>query len=125
MKRLLKIVDTYWTDHIDAMSELKQAVRLQSYAQKNPLREYQDIGFEKFETMICNIEDDATRFINKAQIQDNLEREQVNKNTVASSGKEEPAKRKPVVKAANEKIGPNNPCPCGSGLKYKKCCGKK
>ena len=119
---LLRVVDTYWTDHIDAMSELRQAVRLQSYAQKDPLREYQDIGFEKFETMICNIENDATRYINRAQIQENLQREQVNKNTVASSGKEE-TKRKPVVRT--EKVGPNEPCPCGSGLKYKKCCGKK
>ena len=121
---LLKVVDTYWTDHIDAMSELRQAVRLQSYAQKDPLREYQDIGFEKFENMICNIENDATRYINRAQIQENLQREQVNKNTVASSGKED-NKRKPVKKAENEKVGPNEPCPCGSGLKYKKCCGKK
>ena len=122
---LLRVVDTYWMDHIDAMSELRQAVRLQSYAQKNPLREYQDIGFEKFEKMICNIENDATRYINRATIQENLQREQVAKNTVASSGKEGEMKRKPVVKAANEKIGPNSPCPCGSGLKYKKCCGKK
>ena len=106
------------------MSELRQAVRLQSYAQKDPLREYQEIGFEKFETMICNIEDDATKYINRATIQENLQREQVNKNTVASSGKEE-AKRKPVVKSQDEKTGPNDPCPCGSGKKYKKCCGKK
>ena len=121
---LLRVVDTYWTDHIDAMSELRQAVRLQSYAQKDPLREYQEIGFEKFEAMICNIENDATKFINRAQIQQNIEREQVNKNTVASSGKED-AKRKPVVKTKEDKTGPNDPCPCGSGLKYKKCCGKK
>ena len=121
---LLRVVDTFWTDHIDAMSELRQAVRLQSYAQKDPLREYQDIGFEKFENMICNIENDATRYINRAHIQENLQREQVNKNTVASSGKEE-NKRKPAKKAESEKTGPNEPCPCGSGLKYKKCCGKK
>ena len=120
---LLRVVDTYWMDHIDSMSELRQAVRLQSYAQKNPLREYQEIGFEKFETLVCNIEDDATKFINRAQIQDNLQREQVAKNTVASSGKEENTKRKPVKK--EEKPGPNDPCPCGSGLKYKKCCGRK
>ena len=74
--------------------------------------------------MICNIENDATKFINRAQIQQNIQREQVNKNTVASSGKED-AKRKPVVKSKEDKTGPNDPCPCGSGLKYKKCCGKK
>ena len=107
---LLKVVDRHWMDHIDAMSELRQAVRLQSYAQKDPLREYQDVGFEKFENMICNIENDATRYINRAQIQENLQREQVNKNTVASSGKEE-NKRKPVVKAESDKTGTNEPCP--------------
>ncbi len=120
---LLRTVDTYWMDHIDSMSELRQAVRLQSYAQKNPLREYQEIGFEKFETLICNIENDATKIINRARIEDNLEREQVAKNTVASSGKEENSKKAPVRKEA--KPGPNDPCPCGSGLKYKKCCGRK
>lgn len=121
---LLRIVDTYWMDHIDAMSELRQAVGLQSYAQKDPLREYQDIGFEKFEVMICNIEADAMKYVNRAIIQDNLQREQVAKNTYASSGKED-IKKKPVVKSALEKIGPNDPCPCGSGKKYKKCCGRK
>lgn len=120
---LLRTVDTYWMDHIDSMSELRQAVRLQSYAQKNPLREYQEIGFEKFETLICNIENDATKIINRARIEDNLEREQVAKNTVASSGKEENSKKAPVRKEA--KPSPNDPCPCGSGLKYKKCCGRK
>jgi preprotein translocase subunit SecA len=120
---LLRVVDTYWTEHIDAMSELRQAVRLQSYAQVNPLREYQEVGFEKFETMIMNIENDVTKFINRAQVQNNLKREAVVKDARASSGKEE-VKRKPVVKKANEKVGRNDPCPCGSGKKYKNCCGK-
>ncbi len=120
---LLRTVDTYWMDHIDSMSELRQAVRLQSYAQKNPLREYQEIGFEKFENLICNIENDATKIINRARIEENLQREQVAKNTVASSGKEENIKKAPVKKES--KPGPNDPCPCGSGLKYKKCCGRK
>ena len=120
---LLRVVDTYWTEHIDAMSELRQAVRLQSYAQVNPLREYQEVGFEKFETMIMNIENDVTKFLNRAQVQNNLKREAVVKDAHASSGKEE-IKRKPVVKKANEKVGRNDPCPCGSGKKYKNCCGK-
>ncbi len=120
----LRVVDTYWMEHIDAMSELRQAVRLQSYAQNNPLREYQEVGFEKFEVMICNIENDVTRYINRAQIQDNLQREQVVKNAVASSGKDNEVKRKPVVKAKEEKVGRNDPCPCGSGQKYKNCCGR-
>ena len=121
---LLKFVDTYWTDHIDAMSELRQAVRLQSYAQVNPLREYKEVGFEKFETMIANIENDTIRFVNRAQIQHNLQREAVVKDAKASSGKEEPAKKKPVIKKNDEQIGRNDPCPCGSGKKYKQCCGR-
>ncbi len=121
---LLKFVDTYWTDHIDAMSELRQAVRLQSYAQVNPLREYKEVGFEKFETMIANIENDTIRFVNRAQIQHNLQREAVVKDAKASSGKEEPTKKKPVIKKNDEQIGRNDPCPCGSGKKYKQCCGR-
>ena len=120
---VLRVVDTYWTEHIDAMSELRQAVRLQSYAQVNPLREYQEVGFEKFDAMIVNIENDVTKFINRAQVQNNLKREAVVKDAKASSGKEE-VKRKPVVKKEADKVGRNDPCPCGSGKKYKNCCGK-
>ena len=116
---LLRIVDTYWMQHIDDMSELRQAVRLQAYAQVNPLREYQDVGFDKFETMINNIEHDATKFINRARIQQNLEREEVIKPTGTNSG-EAPTRRQAVSK----KVGRNEPCPCGSGKKYKNCCGK-
>ena len=121
---LLRVVDTYWTEHIDAMSELRQAVRLQSYAQINPLREYKEVGFEKFETMISNIESDTTRYINRAQIQANLEREAVVKDAKAVSGKDDNVKKKPVVKSAEQKVGRNDPCPCGSGKKYKNCCGR-
>ena len=119
---LLRVVDTYWMEHIDAMSELRQAVRLQAYAQINPLREYQEIGFEKFDVMIMNIENDAMRYVNRAQIRDNLQREAVVKNTIASDGKEETVKRKPVK--ADDKTGRNDPCPCGSGKKYKNCHGR-
>lgn len=119
---VLRVVDTFWMEHIDAMSELRQAVRLQAYAQVNPLREYQEIGFEKFETMIQNIENESTRYLNRAQIRDNLQREAVVKNTVASSGKDEGTKRKPIV--SKEQVGRNDPCPCGSGKKYKNCCGR-
>jgi preprotein translocase subunit SecA len=120
---LLRVVDTYWMDHIDAMSELRQSVRLQAYAQINPLRQYQEVGFEKFEIMIRNIENEATRYVNRAQIKDNLQREAVVKNTIASSGKDETTKRKPAK--ASEKVGRNDPCPCGSGKKYKNCCGRE
>ena len=119
---LLRVVDTYWTDHIDAMSELRQAVRLQAYAQINPLREYQEVGFDKFETMIQNIESDATKFINRAQIKDNLQREAVVKPVATFSGKEESMTKR--RQAVSNKVGRNEPCPCGSGKKYKNCCGK-
>ena len=95
----------------------------QSYAQINPLREYKEVGFEKFETMIMNIENDTTRYINRAQIQSNLEREAVVKDAKAVSGKDENVKKKPVVKS-EQKVGRNDPCPCGSGKKYKNCCGR-
>ena len=117
---LLRVVDTYWMNHIDDMSELRQAVRLQSYAQVNPLREYQEVGFEKFETMVDNIEHDATRFINLAQIKDNLQREEVVKPTGTNSSEDAPKHRQ----AVSNKVGRNEPCPCGSGKKYKNCCGK-
>ena len=117
---LLRVVDTYWMNHIDDMSELRQAVRLQSYAQVNPLREYQEVGFDKFETMVDNIEHDATRFINLAQIKDNLQREEVVKPTGTNSSEDAPKHRQ----AVSNKVGRNEPCPCGSGKKYKNCCGK-
>ena len=119
---LLRVVDTYWMDHIDAMSELRQAVRLQAYAQINPLREYQEVGFDKFETMIQNIESDATKFINRAQIKDNLQREAVIKPVATFSGKEESQTKR--RQAVSTKVGRNEPCPCGSGKKFKNCCGK-
>ena len=101
------------------MSELRQAVRLQSYAQVNPLREYQEVGFEKFEIMVDRISEDATKFINRAQIKDNLEREQVVKPTGTNSSEQGPKRQ-----AVSNKVGRNEPCPCGSGKKYKNCCGK-
>ena len=117
---VLRVVDTHWMNHIDDMSELRQAVRLQSYAQINPLREYQEVGFEKFETMIDNIEHETTKFANRAQIQNNLEREQVAKPTGTNASEDAPKHRQAVSK----KVGRNEPCPCGSGKKYKNCCGK-
>ncbi len=117
---LLRVVDTYWMNHIDDMSELRQAVRLQSYAQVNPLREYQEVGFEKFETMVSNIASDATKFINRAQIRDNLQREQVAKPTGTNSSEQGTQRRQ----AVSNKVGRNEPCPCGSGKKYKNCCGR-
>lgn len=122
---LLRTVDTKWMDHIDQMDQLRQGIHLRAYAQNDPLREYQVEGFNMFEAMITNIEEETARHVMKAQIQQNLQREAVVKNTQAVSGGEDDGKkkrRKPVVRKEN--IGRNDPCPCGSGKKYKHCHGK-
>ncbi|MFA5006966.1 MAG: preprotein translocase subunit SecA [Candidatus Izemoplasmatales bacterium] len=119
----LRVVDTFWVQHIDAMSELRQAVTLQSYGQMNPFREYQERGFQMFETMVQNIQRDVTRFVLKAQVRMNTERVQVAKPIRALSGKEdENVKKQPV--RTTKTVGRNDPCPCGSGKKYKYCHGQ-
>ena len=117
---VLSAVDKFWIKHIDEMDGLRQAVRLQSYAQIDPLREYQEIAFEKFNEMLVNIENLATTLINCRVVNINVKREAAVKQTYASSGKEE--KKMPVK--VGVKVGRNDPCPCGSGKKYKNCCGK-
>jgi preprotein translocase subunit SecA len=117
---ILRVVDTHWTQHIDQMSELRQSIGLQSYAQMNPLREYQDTGFRLFNELIQHIDEDVTRYVLRSQIRQNMERVQVAKPTSTSSGKEE-IKRKP---RKTQKVGRNDLCPCGSGKKYKNCHGK-
>jgi preprotein translocase subunit SecA len=118
---VLRVVDTYWVQHIDQMSELRQSIGLRSYGQQNPLHEYQEIGFNMFEDMIASIDHDVTRYIFRARIRENLKRVQVAKPTKTSSGKEEQTKKKPV---RVKKVGRNDPCPCGSGKKYKHCHGR-
>jgi len=105
------------------MSELRQSVTLQSYGQINPFREYQELGFEMFEAMVINIQNDVTRYVLKAQVRQNTERVQVAKPISTSSGKEDDAKKK-QPKKVTQKVGRNDPCPCGSGKKYKYCHGK-
>ncbi len=117
---LLRVVDNHWMDHIDRMSDLRQSIGLQSYAQINPLREYQEIGFTTFGEMIDIINDEVTMTVNRAVLRDNLKREEQAKVTGTNAGGEA-AKRKPVV--SKGKVGRNDPCPCGSGKKYKHCCG--
>src|SRR5699024_10708065 len=122
---LLREVDTKWITHIEQMDQLRQGIHLRAYAQNDPLREYQVEGFNMFEAMIAKIEEETARHVMKAQIQQNLQREAVVKNTQAVSGGEDDGKkkrRKPVVRKEN--IGRNDPCPCGSGRKYKHCHGK-
>ena len=120
---LLRTVDTKWMDHIDQMDQLRQGIHLRAYGQNDPLREYQIEGFNMFEAMIESIEEEASRYIMKAQIRNNLQREEVVKNTQAVSGGNEEKKkvRKPFVRKEN--VGRNDPCPCGSGKKYKHCHG--
>ena len=118
---LLRVVDKYWMDHIDKMSDLRQSIGLQSYAQINPLREYQQIGYDTFNEMIANINEEVTLTVNRAVLRENLQREEQAKITGTNAGSDETAKRKPVVNKG--KVGRNDPCPCGSGKKYKHCCG--
>ncbi len=121
---VLRVVDTFWTKHIDAMSGLRQSTGLQSYAQTNPFVAYQEQGFRMFEEMNYNIAVDVSKYIVRAQIRSNLEREEVNKPTQVSSGKEDETKSK-QPRVTGQKIGRNDPCPCGSGKKYKYCCEAK
>jgi preprotein translocase subunit SecA len=121
---VLRSVDSKWIDHIDAMDQLRQGIHLRGYAQIDPLREYQSEGFAMFEAMIESIEEDAAKYIMKAEIRNNLERQEVAKGHAVDpkEGEGGKVKKKPVVKAMD--IGRNDECPCGSGEKYKNCHGK-
>ncbi|MDC3412240.1 preprotein translocase subunit SecA [Aquibacillus sp. 3ASR75-11] len=121
---LLRTVDTKWMDHIDQMDQLRQGIHLRAYGQNDPLREYQMEGFSMFEQMVTAIEEEVSKYVMKAQIRENLKREEVVKDAQAVSGGQEEAKkvRRPYVKS--ESVGRNEPCPCGSGKKYKHCHGK-
>ncbi|PIC65896.1 preprotein translocase subunit SecA [Sporosarcina sp. P16a] len=120
---LLRAIDTKWMDHIDAMDQLRNGIHLRAYGQSDPLREYQAEGFAMFEDMLIAIENDATKYVMKAEIRNNLEREEVAKGQ-ANNPKEDgaPVAKKPIRRTVN--IGRNEPCPCGSGKKYKNCHGK-
>lgn len=125
---LLRSIDSHWTDHIDTMDQLRQGIHLRSYAQQNPLRDYQNEGHELFDIMMENIEEDTCKYILKSvvQVEDNIEREKTTdfgeaKHVSAEDGKEK-VKAQPIVKG--EQIGRNDPCPCGSGKKYKNCHGQ-
>ncbi|MFG6120858.1 MULTISPECIES: preprotein translocase subunit SecA [Thalassobacillus] len=122
---LLRTVDQKWMDHIDQMDQLRQGIHLRAYGQTDPLREYQMEGFSMFEQMIQNIEEEVSRYVMKAEVRNNLQRQEVAQGAKAVSGSqqsEEKKTRKPYVK--KEDVGRNDPCPCGSGKKYKNCHGK-
>ena len=118
---LLKVIDRKWMDHIDDMTQLRQGIGLQAYGQRDPLVEYKMAGFDMFDEMISAIQEDTVRLLYHVQVQQKVEREQVAK--VTGTNKDESAQNAPK-KRASAKIYPNDPCPCGSGKKYKQCCGR-
>ncbi|MDI3519639.1 MAG: preprotein translocase subunit SecA [Caldanaerobacter sp.] len=120
---LLRVVDTKWMDHIDEMDQLRQGIGLRAYGQVDPLIEYKKIAFDMFEDLIHSIQEDTVKFLYRIQVnKDNkLKREKVLKPVSTNINGEGDNKKQPVVK--EKKVGRNDPCPCGSGKKYKKCCG--
>ena len=119
---LLKVIDRKWMDHIDDMDQLRQGIGLQAYGQRDPVVEYKMSGFEMFSGMIQGIREDTVRLLMHVRVEQKVEREQVAK--VTGTNKDESAAKTPKKRAA-EKIYPNAPCPCGSGKKYKQCCGRR
>lgn len=118
---LLSVVDSKWMDHIDDMEQLKQGINLRAYGQKDPVVEYQVEGYNMFEEMIHNIGDETVRHIMNVVPKEKMERKQVAKPLAASHGSDGTVAKQPV--RVGKKVGRNDPCPCGSGKKYKKCCG--
>lgn len=118
---LLKVIDRKWMNHIDDMDQLRQGIGLQAYGQRDPLVEYKMNAYEMFENMTESIKEDTIRVLCHIRIEQKVEREQVAK--VTSTNKDESGPRRPA-KRESVKIYPNDPCPCGSGKKYKNCCGK-
>ncbi len=119
---LLKVIDRKWMDHIDDMDQLRQGIGLQAYGQRDPVVEYKFAGFDMFDAMIDAITEETVKALTHIQIEQKVEREQVAK--VTGTNKDETVAAKPKTREG-KKIQPNDPCPCGSGKKYKMCCGRK
>ncbi|MBQ8821804.1 MAG: preprotein translocase subunit SecA [Lachnospiraceae bacterium] len=119
---LLKVIDRKWMAHIDDMEQLRQGIGLQAYGQRDPIVEYKMNGYEMFDEMTQNIKEETVRLLFHVKIEQKVEREQVAK--VTGTNKDESLQKAPVKRIEN-KVYPNDPCPCGSGLKYKNCCGRK
>ena len=119
---ILKVIDRKWMDHIDDMDQLRQGIGLQAYGQKDPLVEYKMSGFEMFDEMLSGIQEDTLRLIFHVRVEEKVEREEVAK--VTGTNKDDTVANAPK-KRTEEKVYPNDPCPCGSGKKYKQCCGRK
>ena len=119
---LLKVIDRKWMDHIDDMDQLRQGIGLQAYGQRDPLVEYRAAGYDMFDEMTKSIKEDTIRLLFHVHLEERVEREQVAQ--VTGTNRDESAKKKPTVKKEAGKIRPNDPCPCGSGKKYKACHGR-
>ena len=117
---MLNVIDKYWTEHINTMSHLREGIHLRSYGQTDPLRAYTVEGYEQFDAMMQKIDQEVTTFLLRAEVKQNIERKEVSKNKITNDGKD-------AVKTApkkSKKVGRNDQCPCGSGKKYKNCCGR-
>ena len=123
---MLRVVDEYWMDNIDAMDDLKQGIGLRAYGQHDPVVAFKEEGFEMFEAMVTAIREETIRrmFLVQLRPQQEVKREKVAKETSASGTAEATVKKQPI-RNKDKKVGPNDPCPCGSGKKYKKCCMQK
>ena len=123
---MLRVVDEYWMDNIDAMDDLKQGIGLRAYGQHDPVIAYKEEGYEMFQAMIQAIREETIRrlFLVQVRPQQEIRREKVAKETGTTAAGQSQVKQAPVRTAA-KKVGPNDPCPCGSGKKYKKCCMQK
>ncbi len=119
---LLKVIDRKWMDHIDDMDQLRQGIGLAAYGQKDPIVEYKMSGYEMFNAMTAAIQEDTLKMLYHVKVEQKVEREEVAK--VTGTNKDESGPREPKKRTA-VKIYPNDPCPCGSGKKYKQCCGRK
>jgi len=120
---LLKVIDRKWMDHIDDMDQLKQGIGLQAYGQKDPVVQYKMMGYDMFDEMTRAITEDTVRLLMHIQVEEKVEREQVAK--VTGTNKDEGPSVKGPVRRTDKKIYPNDLCPCGSGKKYKNCCGRQ
>ena len=123
---MLRVVDEYWMDNIDAMDDLKQGIGLRAYGQHDPVIAYKEEGFEMFQAMVTAIREETVRrmFLVQVRTHQEVKRERVAKETGTAAATKTQVKKQPVRNAAT-KVGPNDPCPCGSGKKYKKCCMHK
>jgi preprotein translocase subunit SecA len=115
----LRVIDSNWMDHISTMSHLREGIGLRGYANENPLQAYTMEGYQLFDAMLNKINSEISTYLLKSEVRQNTERKQVSKKVITNDGKDTIKTQK-----KSDKVGRNDPCPCGSGKKYKQCCGK-